>query len=101
MAGPVEAVLTLFPTARDGLRMPMPSGTPSLLSVFPSLEAEGEPTMIGAKIDAKNSDALEPGSTGVEVTLEFWADVGLILATPGTAFKIWYAGRIVGVGTVT
>lgn len=44
--------------------------------------------------------ALVPGTLG-KAQLTFWDDIGQIYATPGVAFKLWYAGRTVGFGTVS
>lgn len=43
--------------------------------------------------------ALVPGMKG-PAQLSFWDDLGRIYATPGSAFRLRYAGRIVGVGTI-
>ena len=96
----VACELTLAATADGGLRAPMPAPTPSLLLVFANLDRESADTevQIGAMITGPA--ALVPGTRG-KGQLTFWADIGQIYATPGVAFKLWYAGRIVGFGTVS
>lgn len=78
----------------------MPTGTRSLMLVFPALERPGEDVRIGAVIDVINGPALVPGMDEVPVVLWFWADEAAVYATPGAAFTLWY-GRAVGGGVVT
>jgi len=78
----------------------MPSGTRSLMLVFPSLEHLGEEVKIGAVIDVIGGSALVPGSGDVPVTIAFWADEAAVYVTPAAAFTLWY-GRAVGTGVVT
>jgi hypothetical protein len=78
----------------------MPTGSRSLLLVFPSLEEPGGEVKIGAVIDVVNGSELVPGTDEVPVIISFWADEAAVYATPGAAFIIWY-GRIIGHGVVT
>lgn len=96
----VEARVGLLPTESGGLRSPMPTGTRSLLLVFPSLEDPGREFQIGAVIDVIDGPALVPGADEVPVIVRFWADEAAVYATPGAVFTLWY-GRPVGRGVVT
>jgi hypothetical protein len=96
----VEARVGLLPAESGGLRSPMPTGTRSLLLVFPSLEHPAEEVKIGAVIDVIDGPALVPGTDDVPVILRFWADEASVYATPGTRFTLWY-GRAVGEGVIT
>jgi hypothetical protein len=96
----VEARVGLLAAESGGLRSPLPTGTRSLLLVFPSLEYSGGEVKIGAVIDVIDGSALVPGTDGVAVTIRFWADQAAVWATPGAAFTLWY-GRVVGKGVVT
>lgn len=78
----------------------MPTGTRSLMLVFPSLEDPAGEVKIGSVIDAIGGPALIPGTVEVPVTVRFWADEAAVYATPGAAFTLWY-GRAVGTGVVT
>ncbi|WP_077488763.1 hypothetical protein [Sinomonas mesophila] len=95
----VACTLKLSSTPDEGLKVPMPAPTPSLLLVVSHLDPEADQTelQIGAMISGPA--ALAPG-TAVSAQLSFWDDLGRIYATPGTDFKLWYDGRIVGFGTV-
>jgi hypothetical protein len=95
----VACKLKLLTTADGGLHDPMPAPAPSLLLVFPHLDpdADERELHIGAMISGPAT--MVPG-TEVQAQLSFWADLGSIYATPGTDFKLWYAGRIVGFGIV-
>ncbi len=95
----VEARVGLLPAASGGLNSPLPSGTRSLMLVFPSLEQPGGDMRIGAVIDVLDGAALVPGTDGVGVVVRFWADEAAVYATPGATFAIWY-GRPVGEGVV-
>ncbi len=95
----VDCELELSPSAEGGLLEPMPAPTPSLLLIFSvAIENHGQDELqIGAMISGPA--ALVPGTvTGAQVT--FWEDVGRVYATPGTEFRLWYSGRIVGSGRV-
>jgi len=93
-----KAEIELFPTPEGGLREPMPLNTTSLLLVFESLDDDSPgKVQIGGHIAAADRSALAAGDR-VQVAVDFWADIGAIYATPGVQFKLWYAGRIVGVG---
>jgi hypothetical protein len=96
----VEARVGLFPAESGGLRSPMPTGTRSLMLVFPSLEHPAEEVKIGAVIDVIDRPALVPGTVEVPVIMRFWADEAAVYATPGAAFTLWY-GQTVGKGVVT
>jgi hypothetical protein len=96
----VEARVGLLPAESGGLHSPMPTGTRSLLLVFPSLEDPGGKVRIGAVIDVVGGPALVPGADGVLVVIRFWADEAAVYATPGASFTLWY-GREVGKGVVT
>jgi hypothetical protein len=96
----MEARVGLFPAESGGLRRPMPTGTRSLLLVFPSLEDPGREIQIGAVIDVANGPALVPGTDKVRVIIRFWADEAGAYATPGAGFTLWY-GRAIGTGVVT
>lgn len=96
----MEARVGLFPADAGGLHSPMPTGTRSLLLVFPSLERPGAEVKMGAVIDVIDGPALVPGMDGVLVVIRFWADEAAVHATPGAAFTLWY-GRPVGEGVVT
>lgn len=94
----VEADVTMFPTAENGLAEPMHSPTPSLLLVFRDLEGLGrDDVQIGAVLSGP--PALTPGLEA-RVTLSFWEDLGRLYATRGEAFRLRYAGRDVGLGRV-
>jgi hypothetical protein len=96
----VEARVGLLAAEAGGLNSPMPTGTRSLMLVFPSLERSGGEVEIGAVIETINGSALVPGADEVPVIIRFWADEAAVYATPGTAFTLWY-GRAVGTGVVT
>lgn len=96
----VEARVGLLATEAGGLNSPMPTGTRSLMLVFPSLEDSGGEVKIGAVIETINGAALVPGADEVPVIIRFWADEAAVYATPGTAFTLWYS-RVVGKGVVT
>jgi hypothetical protein len=96
----VEARVGLFPAELGGLRSPVPTGTLSLLLVFPSLEHAAEEVQIGAVIDVIDGPALVPGRDEVPVVIRFWADEAAVYATPGAAFTLWYGGTV-GNGVVT
>ncbi len=96
----VEARVGLLAAESGGLHSPLPSGSRSLLLVFPSLERQGEEVKIGALIDVIDGSALVPGTDGVPVIIRFWADEAAVYATTGAAFTLWY-GRAVGKGVVT
>jgi hypothetical protein len=83
-----EARVGLLLSESGGLEAPMPTGTRSLLLVFPSLEDEGKEVMIGAVIDVMNGSALAPGAEGVPVPLRFWAGEAAVYAVPGAAFTL-------------
>jgi hypothetical protein len=92
------AHIDLLPTADGGLREPMPLPTTSLLLVFDSLDVDSpSEVQVGAHIVSGGRSSISAGDR-VPVTVDFWAEVGRIYATPGTPFRIWYAGRVVGVG---
>jgi hypothetical protein len=95
----VEARVGLLSAASGGLNSPLPSGTRSLMLVFPSLEHPGGEVKIGAVIDVLEGAALVPGADEVPVVIRFWADEAAVYATPGATFAIWY-GRAVGEGVV-
>ncbi len=78
----------------------MPSKGRSLLLKFPSLDSPDEQTTIGAAIETLDGTPLEPGTGGLTVRLNFWADEAQLYATPGAKFSLWYAGRTVGQGEV-
>lgn len=70
----------------------------SLLLVFENLDPEThEVFQIGARI--VGLPELAPGAT-YAADLAFWDDPGRVYATPDVAFKLRYAGRIVGSGRV-
>ncbi len=92
-----DCELRLFSSVEGGLRVPMATPTPSLLLVFSDIGDIQHETQIGAMISGPPS--LVPG-TMVFAQAMFWDDLGRVLATPGTNFKLWYAGRIVGLGQV-
>lgn len=96
----MEARLDLLPAGQGGLRVPMPTGSRSLLLAFASPEPDAEDVKIGAVIDVIGGAALVPGSAEVPVILRFWADEAAVYATPGVSFTLWY-GRAVGTGVVT
>lgn len=76
----------------------MPAPTPSLLLIFeaPDGSANNE-VVIGGFISGP--PVLAP-SEAVAVTITFWDDLGRVYATPGSSFRLRYAGRIVGSGRV-
>lgn len=96
----VEARVGLLGPASGGLHGPMPTGTRSLMLVFPSFEHEGGDVKIGAVVDVEGGHALVPGTDDVQVVIRFWADEAAVYATPGAVFTLWY-GRPVGTGMVT
>ncbi|SRR6266446_5698264 len=96
----VEARVGLLPAESGGLHDPMPTGTRSLMLVFPSLEDPASEVKIGAVIEVIGGPALVPGTEEVPVIMRFWADEAAVYATPGAAFTLWY-GRPVGTGMVT
>lgn len=96
----MEARVGLLPAEEGGLQSPMPTGTRSLLLVFPSLEDPDGKVEIGAVIDVVSGPALVPGAYGVPVIVRFWADEAAVYATPGAEFTLWY-GRAIGQGVVT
>lgn len=96
----VGARVRLLPAESGGLRGPMPTGTRSLMLVFPSLEDAAEEVQIGAVIDVVGEPALVPGRDEVPVVIQFWADEAAVYATPGAAFTLWYGGTV-GSGVVT
>ncbi|WP_157063480.1 hypothetical protein [Luteipulveratus mongoliensis] len=93
-----SAQIELLPTRDGGLREAMPLPTPSLILVFESL-GKGSPAelQIGGRIAAPARSSLR-AADALQVTIEFWDDLGRVYATPGTRFKLWYAGRVVGGG---
>ena len=93
----VECELRLLPTGEGGFRTPMTAPTPSLLFAFWDVEDVKQEIQMGAMISGPL--ILIPG-TMVFAQAMFWDDLGRVLATPGTNFKLCYAGRIVGVGRV-
>lgn len=93
-----NAQIDLLPTAEGGLREPMPLPTTSLLLVFEPLDGDSpDEVQIGARIAAPDRNSMAPGDS-IHVVVDFWAEVGRIYATPGVAFRLWYAGRVVGIG---
>lgn len=93
-----NAEIELLPTAEGGLREPMSLPTTSLLLMFHSIDDDSpDEVQIGAHIAAPDRGSMAPGDS-VHVIVDFWADVGRIYATPGVPFRLWYAGRVVGVG---
>ncbi len=78
----------------------MPTGTRSLMLVFPSLEDPAGEAKTGSVIDVIGGPALVPGTDEVPVIVWFWADEAEVYAMPGAAFTLWY-GRAVGTGVVT
>lgn len=93
-----NAKIELLSTAEGGLREPMSLPTTSLLLLFQSLDdaSPGE-VQIGAHIVAPDRSSIAAGDK-VHVAIDFWAEVGRIYATPGAEFRLWYAGRVVGIG---
>jgi hypothetical protein len=94
------ALLELLPAESGGPDSALPTGTRSLIIVFPSLEEPGAEVKYGAVIDTVDGAALIPGTARIPVTVRFWADGAAIYAVPGAAFTLWY-GRPVGTGAVT
>ncbi len=93
----VCAEVDLAPVEQGGLRVPMPSGTRSLLLQF--REGEEQPLSLGAELAVEGGGELIPGATGVQVLAHFWADEARSVALPPKAFVLWY-GREVGRGRV-
>lgn len=98
----VSAQLTFASCEMGGLQAAMVNPSPSLILLFKSLDEDPAATeadqQLGAVVDVGLPD-IQPGYTG-PATLIFWSDLGRIYATPGTIFRLWYAGRIVGEGHV-
>lgn len=94
----VAAHLDLLSSDDGGLATTMPSHTPSLLLVFDSLDSDHcEDVQLGAVIETPNG--LHPG-VETDAFLRLWSEIGRVYATPGTVFRLWYSGRIVGTGVV-
>lgn len=98
----VSAQLTFASSEMGGLQAAMNNPTPSLILLFASLDEDSAAMeaeqQLGAIVDTGRPN-IQPGDTGL-ATLTFWSDLGRIYATPGSAFRLWYAGRIVGDGLV-
>lgn len=98
----VSAHLTFASSNMGGLQAAMINPTPSLILLFATLDEEPGASeaeqQLGAVIDVGHPE-IQPGSIG-QATLSFWSDLARIYATPGTRFRLWYAGRIVGDGYV-
>lgn len=78
----------------------MPAGTRSLLLRFPPAERNGEPVSFGVVLTPLNGSTLAAAHDGYVEAL-FWAETARVYATAGASFDVLYAGRVVGVGTVT
>lgn len=96
----VHAALHLLSIGDGGLAAAMPSGTRSLLVRFPAAGPDNEPVMFGAVWAPIDGGTLAAGAD-VEVEVLFWADEARIHATAGASLEVWYAGRVVGAGTIT
>lgn len=98
----VSAHVTFASPDMGGLRAAMINPTPSLILLFATLDQESgvleEDQQLGAVLDVGQT-AIQPGWVG-PATLSFWSDLGRIYATPGSQFRLWYAGRVVGDGYV-
>jgi hypothetical protein len=77
--------------------MPSPS-TSILVEMGSGASSAPREVQVGSRIAALDRDTLVPGET-IAVDIEFWVEVGETFATPGSSFRLWYAGRDVGRGS--
>lgn len=95
----VAVEIELRSSDSGGLRSPVHSGNRSLLYYFEGLGPDDEDRVaFGAIVD----NILRGGSPGETILGElwFWVELAAVYATRGAKFDVWYAGRMVGHGTV-
>lgn len=93
---PRRAVVSLYSEQDGGVTAPLPAQTKSLVLVPDA----GGGTMVGVLVATVDGASLHAADSNVQVVLRFWTDEGAQLATTGTSFCLWYAGRIVGEGLI-
>src|SRR5260370_29273412 len=96
----VEARVGLLPAESGGLHDPMPTGTRSLMLVFPSLEDPASEVKIGAVIEVIGGPALVPGTGEGPGVMRLLAAEAQVYVPPGASVTLWYC-RCVWTGVVT
>src|SRR5260370_33961249 len=86
----VEARVGLLPAESGGLHDPMPTGTRSLMLVFPSLEDPASEVKIGAVIEVIGGPSLGPGPGGGAVLMPVLGERAAVYAAPCAAVQPRY-----------